>query len=184
MARQSRRQFVRSGLAVAGLGLLTGGGLLAYRALQRPPVPRIGFLALPTANSPTLRRQIEVFQQGLREVGYVEGQNLTIEWRYADNNIDQFRALAAELVGLPVDLIVVTGGADSVVKEAITTGTGRLRSGGNPVGTGVVQSLAGTGATSPALTSIARNSAASNSTCSSRRSRASAAWPTSSRSPT
>ena len=120
---------------------------------MRPPrIPRIGFLALAPASSPTLERQIAAFRQGLGEVGYVEGQNIAVEWRYADNSFDTFRVRAAELVAMPVDVIVVTGGADQVVKDAITTVPVVFAVSGNPVGTGVVQSLARRVATSPAWT--------------------------------
>src|SRR4030095_9698313 len=77
-------------------------------AQQPKEVPRIGYL---TADSRSARADVraEAFRQGLRELGYVEGKNLVIEWRSAEGKQDRLPALAAELVRLKVD-IIVTGG--------------------------------------------------------------------------
>ena len=73
-------------------------------AQQPTKVPRIGYL---TAASPSaFAARIEAFRQGLRELGYVEGKNIVIEWRYAEGKLDRLPALAAELVRLKVDVIV------------------------------------------------------------------------------
>ena len=78
-------------------------------AQQPKKVPRIGFLsAYPSTNS--ARR--EAFGQGLRELGYVEGKNIVIEWRYAEGKLDRLPELAAELVRLKVD-VIVTGWSDN-----------------------------------------------------------------------
>ena len=64
----------------------------------------------------------EAFRQGLREIGYVEGKNIVIEWRYAEGKLDRLPALAAELVRLKVDVIVTTGPAPTrPAKEATST---------------------------------------------------------------
>ena len=89
-------------------------------AQQPKKVPRIGFLAAvsPSANS----ARVEAFRQGLRELGYVEGKNIVIEWRYAEGKLDRLPALAAELVRLKVDVIVAGGPpATRPAKEATTT---------------------------------------------------------------
>ena len=86
-------------------------------AQQPTKIPRIGYL---TAASPsTISARIEAFRQGLRELGYVEGKNIVIEWRYAEGKPDRLPALAAELVRLKVD-VIVTGGptATRAAKEA------------------------------------------------------------------
>ena len=85
------------------------------QAQQPKKVPRVGFL-LPLLAFPG---RIEVFRQGLRDLGYVEGKNIVIEWRIADGNHDRERSLAAELVRLKVD-VIVTGGstATRAAKEA------------------------------------------------------------------
>ena len=76
-------------------------------AQQPKKVPRIGvlFASTPSANS----RRLEAFRQGLRDLGYIEGQNITIEYRYAEGKLDRLRELAVELVRLKVD-VIVTGG--------------------------------------------------------------------------
>src|SRR5215470_4220605 len=76
-------------------------------AQQAGKVPRIGFLG---GSSPSaISARIEAFRQGLRELGYVEGKNIVIEWRYAEGKFDRLPALAAELVRLKVDVIVTSG---------------------------------------------------------------------------
>src|SRR5919197_5176007 len=83
-------------------------GLLMPRAAhaQRPAqVPRIGVLLFSGPEAPA----VEPFRHGLREQGWVEGQNLTVEWRYADGHAERLPALAADLVRLPVDVLVTHG---------------------------------------------------------------------------
>ena len=71
---------------------------------------------------PLIAARIEAFRQGLRELGYVEGKNIVIEWRYAEGKLDRIPALAAELVRLKVDVIVTAGPtATRAAKEATTT---------------------------------------------------------------
>src|SRR5579884_1583470 len=103
----ARRQFV-VGAGVSGLGLLAGCGRLPWQSqgqAQTPAkVPRIGFLS---ASSPSaLTARVEAFRQGLREHGYVDGENIIVEYRYADGQVNLVPDLAAELVRLPVDVIV------------------------------------------------------------------------------
>jgi hypothetical protein len=77
-------------------------------AQQAKKIPRIGYLS---NNDPaTESTRAEVFQAGLREVSYVQGQNIAIEYRYAERKSDRLRELAAELVRLKIDIIVVAGG--------------------------------------------------------------------------
>src|SRR5262249_22080527 len=80
----------------------------SFVAAQQPKkVPRIGVLS---ATSPsTISARVEAFRQGLRDLGYVEGKNIVIEWRYAEGKPDRLPALAAELVRLKVDVIVSAG---------------------------------------------------------------------------
>jgi putative ABC transport system substrate-binding protein len=85
----------------------------------------------------------ELFRQGLRELGYVEGKNIVIEWRSGEGSRDRQRALAAELTRLKVDVIVAAGGGDiSAAKEATATIPIVMVLGGDPVGSGFVASLA------------------------------------------
>jgi putative ABC transport system substrate-binding protein len=73
-------------------------------AQQSGKIPRIGVL-ISTASSAATRR-VQAFQQGLRELGYVEGKNIIMEYRYADGKLDPLPELAAELVRLKVDVLV------------------------------------------------------------------------------
>ena len=86
-------------------------GVIA-EAQQPKKVPRIGYLLGSTSSyvSPT---RVEAIRLALRELGYIEGQNIAIEYRYAEGKFDRLPELAAELVRLKVDIIVVAGLADS-----------------------------------------------------------------------
>jgi putative ABC transport system substrate-binding protein len=104
-------------------------------------VPRVGFLSSLSPSSISAR--IEAFQQGLRELGYVEGKNIIIEWRYAEGKADRLRELAAELVRLKVAVIVTGGPAvNRYAKEATATIPIVLGFDNDPVGNGFVVSLA------------------------------------------
>jgi putative ABC transport system substrate-binding protein len=118
MHRSRRRQFLRSSLALAGLGLLAGCGVLPPQAQPPAKVPRVGFLS--PANGPG-SREFEGLRQGLRELGYVEGQSLVSEYRLAEGRPDRLPALAADLVGLAVDVVVTDGGAASTAARGATS---------------------------------------------------------------
>jgi putative tryptophan/tyrosine transport system substrate-binding protein len=109
-------------------------------AQQAAGIPRIGSLFLSTASVQSAR--VEVFRQRLRELGYVEGKNILIEYRYADGKLDRLPDLAAELVRLKVDVIVTTGLAVSAAKKASSTIPIVFAAAGDPVGSGLVSSLA------------------------------------------
>jgi len=126
-------------------GIALGAMLYAicFLAEAQPPkkVPRIGFL---TAASPSsVAARIEAFRQGLREFGYVEGNNIVIEYRYAAGKLERQSALAAKLVHLKVD-IIVTGGpiATGAAREATATIPIVMAQDFDPVSTGLVASLA------------------------------------------
>src|SRR5262245_27134377 len=112
MDRWSRRQFVQ-GLGVAGLTLLAGCGRLPGQAQPDPAsrAPRLGYLSNPPYARPaeTAPSPVDGFRQGLRELGYVEGQNIHVEYRTADGRADRLPGLATELLGLGVDVFVTAG---------------------------------------------------------------------------
>ena len=113
----------------------------SVEAQQQKKVPRIGFLS---ATSPsTISARTDAFRQGLRDLGYVEGKNIVIEWRYAEGKMDRLPDLASELVRLKVD-IVVTGGpaATRPAKEATVSIPIVMAFDTDPVGNGLVASLA------------------------------------------
>ena len=88
-----------------------GSSLVSARAQQPKKVPRIGYLSSADAARESTRA--EGIRLALRERGYIEGQNIAIEYRYAEGKLDRFPELAAELVRLKVDIIVVAGGDPS-----------------------------------------------------------------------
>ena len=128
---------------VIGLTLCALLYTVCFPALAQQPtkVPRIGWLTSGVLSNNQARQQ--AFQQGLRELGYVEGKNIVIEWRGADNIPERRRAFAAELVRLKVD-VIVTAGSDTtrVAKAATSTIPIVMASSDDPVGSGLVASLA------------------------------------------
>src|SRR5207249_7001245 len=97
------------------IGLVLASSLalapLAAKAQPAGKVWKIGYLSPFSHSDPFRQRSFEAFRQGLRELGYVEGQNIALEPRWADGKYDRYPALAADLVHLKVDVIVTVGGA-------------------------------------------------------------------------
>jgi len=112
-------------------------------AQQPAKVPRIGLLGNSASTNPARN---EAFRQGLRDLGYVEGKNIGIEWRFWEGKQDRQRPMAAELARLKVDVIVAVGTGDiRAAKEASATIPIVMISGGDAVGSGLVASLASPG---------------------------------------
>jgi len=136
--------------------LLTFSLLATALAAEAQPAkaPRLGFLGISPAAAYTSR--IEGFRRGLRELGYIEGQNIAIEWRYADSQADRLPGLAAELVRLNVDVIVAAGVEPTrAAKQATTTIPIVMGQSGDPLGLGLVASLARPGGNITGLTILA-----------------------------
>src|SRR6266511_4304095 len=140
------------------------GGDLCYRSHIRPrwgcgsgaaaeegPADRVSIAVRPATES----TRSEPFRLALRELGYIEGQNIAIEYRYAEGKLDRYPELAAELVRLKIDIIVPAGG-DRVTRAAKnatkTIPIVMLGAGSDPVAAGLVESLARPGGNVTGLT--------------------------------
>ena len=141
--------------------ILFAGALLAVavtaEAQQTKKVFRLGYLS--SADPVTDSANIEAFRQRLRELGYIEGQNISIEYRYAENKRVRYPELAAELVSLKVDVIVLTGGNPTIKAAMNATKTIPIvmTSGGiDPVASGLIESLAHPGGYVTGLTNLGR----------------------------
>jgi putative ABC transport system substrate-binding protein len=139
MRSHSRRQFLQGSVVLAGFSLLSGREVGGQQAAK---VPRIGFLAVGSREGRAFL--IEGFLQGLREHGYVEGQNIVIEYRFSEDRNDRLPALAAELVAMKVRLILASGTPASFAAKQATSTIPIVMGGiaADPVETGLVASLA------------------------------------------
>ena len=124
------------------------------QAQQPTKIPRIGFLS--AASPSAISARTEAFRQGLREVGYVEGKNIIIEWRSAEGKLDRLSEITAELVDLKVD-VIVTGGTipTRAAKEATVTIPIVMAFDIDPVGLGFIASLARPGGNITGLSTLA-----------------------------
>ena len=133
---------------IARRKLLVGLGLSilspAFPLLaQQPKVRRIGFLAVRSRSTPSNPEPYyDAFVQGMRELGYVEGKNVVIEWRFADGKYERLPGLAAELVQMKVEVIVTQGPGTQASQRATSTIPIVFAPVNDPVGSGVVASLA------------------------------------------
>src|SRR5712691_1433130 len=122
---------------------------LTSTAQQAAKVPRLG-LRIPGSSSDFAPR-IEAYGHGLRDLGYVEGRNIAIEYRFAEGQADRLPGLAAELVRLKMDVIVAAGPAIRAAQHATRTIPIVMAVSGNPVGDGLVASLAQPGGNTTGL---------------------------------
>jgi len=127
---------------------------LASLGQQPAKVARVGFLEASTPSA--IAARVEAFRQGLRDLGYVEGKNVVIEYRYAEGNFDRLPALAAELVRLNVN-VIVTGGPTAIpaAKAATTAIPIVMAFDTDPVGSGFAASLAKPGGNITGLSTLA-----------------------------
>jgi putative ABC transport system substrate-binding protein len=121
---------------------------------QEPKVARIGFLVAGPASAVSTR--IEAFRQGLRQVGYVEGKNIVVEYRYGEGKLENVPSLAAELVKLKVDVIVTAGSqATMPAKQATSTIPIVMTQDNDPIGSGLIASFARPGGNVTGLVNLA-----------------------------
>jgi putative ABC transport system substrate-binding protein len=126
------------------------------QAQQPAKVPRIGFVS-PTGDPNTPGPQVEGFRQGLQDLGYMEGKNIVVEYRYTEGKGDRNPSLVAELVQLKVDVLVVSGpGGIQAAKQATKTIPIVILSQEDPVAAGYIDSLARPGGNITGLTRLIR----------------------------
>jgi putative tryptophan/tyrosine transport system substrate-binding protein len=153
-AKSKRKKFMSKEIIRLALSAVLFALCFSAEAQQPTKIPRIGYLAgaSRSANAP----RVESFRQGLRELGYVEGKNIIIEYRSAEEKLDRLPPLAAELVRLEVDIIVTAGPIPTrAAKEATSTIPIIMTNEGDPVGTGFVASLARPGGNITGLSTLA-----------------------------
>src|ERR1700720_2555307 len=125
---------------------------VSAHAQQPKQISRIGFMGGESARSP----EVDAFRQGLRDLGYVEGKNLSLEYRFVEGMPERLRDFAAELVRLKVDVIVVSGTAATLrAKEVTKTIPIVMTNVGDPVGEGLIVSLAHPGGNITGLSTLA-----------------------------
>jgi ABC-type uncharacterized transport system substrate-binding protein len=153
MNRSKQRRMTRKTIIVVWLVGLALASVRLAEARQPKGVPRIGYLS--SSNAATESTGSEAIRLALRERGYIEGQNIAIEYRYAEGKVDRFSELAAELVRLKVDVIVVAGGptwVQAVKKATKTIPIVMMGTGTDPVVAGLIDSLARPGGNVTGLT--------------------------------
>src|SRR5215813_2556361 len=139
---QPRCQLRRIGLAVVLAVSLSLAPHVA-EAQQRDQIPRVGYLSPGSPDDQVRLRRFEAFRQGLRELGYAEGQNIAIESRWAEGNYDRYAVLAADLVRVKSNVIVAVGGAATqAVQQATRTIPIVMSTVLDPVGSRLVTRLA------------------------------------------
>ena len=144
---------VSKAILVLTLGTMLFALCFPVEAQQPKKVPRIGFLS--GVSPSVISARLDAFRQGLRELGYVEGKNIVIEWRYAEGKLDRLPAFAAEVVRLKVDVIVTTGPSTTrSAKQATATIPIVMAFDDDPVGNGFAASLARPGGNITGLSTL------------------------------
>jgi putative tryptophan/tyrosine transport system substrate-binding protein len=154
LGNSKRRKPVTKRILVWLLILFFVANVAVAQTQSQTKIPRIGYLI--AASLPAGSGRIEAFRQGLRELGYLEGKNIVIEWRSAEGKFDRLPALAAELVRLKVDVIVTAGPIPTrAAKDATSTMPIVMTQDPDPIGTGFVASLARPGGNITGLSTLA-----------------------------
>ena len=127
---------------------------LRAEAQQPNKLPKIGFLIVPS--KAFFADRVEAFRQGLNDLGYIEGKNILIDYRYADGNLDRLPELARELVGINVDIIVTTANQGAVAAQNATRSISIVFTAvQDPVAGGIAASLARPGGNATGLSILA-----------------------------
>ena len=153
-AEPRRRQLLRTSLALVGLGLLAGCSALPRQVMEPLPLPHIGWLSAGAAEANAA--SLTSFRRGLADLGYVEGQTIAIDGRWSDGRSERLPILAAELMRLPVAIIVAGGtAAIRAAREATSVVPIVMTLASDPVAAGFAESLAKPGGNITGITSIA-----------------------------
>ena len=152
-ADQKRPRRLKWAELLAVVVVLTVCGTTAEAQQQPARIPRIGILIPASASFFSAR--VDTFRQRLRELGYVEGKNIVIEYRYAEGKLERLPELAVELVRLKVDVIVTSGSGTLPAKKASTAIPIVFGAAPDPVGSGLVSSLARPGGNITGLSTMA-----------------------------
>src|SRR5215212_3579687 len=151
--RLGRRRLLQDGLILGSVGLLVGCGLLPAPARQPAAVHRLGYLSGRASASEAAN--VEALRRGMRDLGYVEGRDFTLETRFAEGQVERSPELAAELVRFPVELIVAVGTVPiRAAKDATSTMPIVMATSNDAARFGLVASLAQPGGTVTGLTSF------------------------------
>ena len=146
MPTRSRRQLLQAGFVLAGIGLLSGCSAIPVSGRAPAKVPRVGVL---WTAEPAM---VDAFRHGLRDLGYVEGRDIVLEYRYHAGAPEHLPSLAAELVSLPVDVLVTSGAPGIRAAQQATDTTPIIMAAiGDAVNSGFVQSLAQPGGNTTGL---------------------------------
>jgi putative ABC transport system substrate-binding protein len=135
--RVTRRHLLESTLAAVGLGLIAGCGVVSLPGSLRSAPRRVGYLDVEVGT-----QKIEPFREGMRALGYIEGQNVIIEYRLSDVNRERLLALVSELLDLHVELIVVANGLAAQAAAQVTSVIPIVTAGGDVVAGGLVTNIA------------------------------------------
>jgi putative tryptophan/tyrosine transport system substrate-binding protein len=153
MPHRLSRRHVMQGVGAVGLGLLAGCGRLPWQVQAPAKLPRIGYLGLGSSGP---NPGVEAFRQGLRDLDYIEGQNIVVDYRLADGRAERLPGFAAELLQLPVDVLYTSSTpAALVAKEATTSTPIVITAIGDPVALGIVASLRRTGGNITGVSNLA-----------------------------
>jgi len=141
-AAPNRRMLVRGGLALTGLALLSGCGLASRPRMEPRRAARLGFL--DSTSPPVTAPYLDAFRQGMQSQGYEEGRDYVLESRHSEGREELLAVLAAELVGLPVDVLLASTGQAIVAARTATATIPIVMTnlGSDPVVAGLVDSLA------------------------------------------
>ena len=147
--------YIRRRKFLAMLGGAAAAWPLAARAQQAAKLPTIGFLGAGTLSAWSL--WVAAFVQRLRELGWIEGRAIAIEYRWAEGRTERYVEIAAEFVHLKVDVIVTVGSAVAAVKQVTTVIPIVFAAAVDPLGSGLVASLARPGGNVTGLSMQSRN---------------------------